>query len=66
MWDLIVSVPDHCLSFYTIFHFKYILISTLFASFENSTATPGSFRENSSLNHRSPLQVSYVYFRHKC
>ena len=23
IWDLIVSVPDHCLSFYFTYHYKY-------------------------------------------
>ena len=24
MWDLIVSVPDHCLSFYFLFHYGWL------------------------------------------
>ena len=24
MWDLIVSVPDHCLSFYFFFYLKFV------------------------------------------
>ena len=34
MWDLIVSVPDHCLSFYfkaTCKLFKYMLLISIFA-----------------------------------
>ena len=25
MWDLIVSVPDHCLSFYFVYYIKYLV-----------------------------------------
>ena len=31
MWDLIVSVPDHCLSFYLVYKFKKILGSADFS-----------------------------------
>ena len=44
-----------------------VLISTSSASFENSTSTPGSFRENFRLNHRSPFsrryKKNYTYVR---
>ena len=32
MWDLIVSVPDHCLSFYFIIIYSKTLKDTIFCS----------------------------------
>ena len=33
MWDLIVSVPDHCLSFYFIYIYIYIYVFFFFFFF---------------------------------
>ena len=46
MWDLIVSVPDHCLSFYTTFYEK-----TLNHKSKPSTSTSSAF--NSKYPHLS-------------
>ena len=37
MWDLIVSVPDHCISFYVFTSFSKIAFSDVFTDFENRT-----------------------------
>ena len=32
MWDLIVSVPDHCLSFYFLTHLCFVCVEVLLPS----------------------------------
>ena len=39
MWDLIVSVPDHCLSFYFSFVLSFAIISVL------NVSNPCSFKQ---------------------
>ena len=47
MWDLIVSVPDHCLSFYFIFYAagEYKILHRQF--FEGNTLLNSFFNKNS-------------------
>ena len=42
MWDLIVSVPDHCLSFYIVWSFGTVEFNTFF--WEQRSAQSGASR----------------------
>ena len=56
MWDLIVSVPDHCLSFYFTFH-----------SFEARIFTPEKINQDLySFKGRHCKRPIFVYLYHSC
>ena len=57
MWDLIGSVPDHCLSFYSLKALEFAhcknLIALMTLMFTNELY-PSGFAKNNFIGHRNP------------